>query len=106
MMKIQISIISNRRDPIASYEVVGQLSEMNGYPVWLTARRPVTGRNAVVVRRYEVLIHVKEPFTSSASPIPAIDVATIVCSERSVSEICQNIENRVYTNGEEKARQS
>lgn len=38
------------------------------------------GWMTVVVSRYDVEIHVRDPLTSRALPIPAIDVATIVCS--------------------------
>lgn len=38
------------------------------------------GCNTVVVRRYEVEIHVREPLAPRADPIAEIEVVTIVCS--------------------------
>ena len=48
----------------------------------LTESRPVKGWKTVVVSRYDVVIHVSEPFALTPVPISETAVVTMVCSKR------------------------
>ena len=47
----------------------------------LTERRPVSGWNTVVVSRWDVVIHVRDPVAFTPAPMLETAVATIVCSK-------------------------
>ena len=55
----------------------------------LTERRPVIGCTTVVVKRYEVVIQVKDPVAFTPTPISETAVETIVCSKQKVHNFNQ-----------------